>query len=180
MEVGKTLWTAPALRAAQRGIRKRFIKDKRFEGTFSLAFDAPTGTLRMEVHPGPVVQLKAEGAHFLGAFFGQKRLADLLPFTRSERYSPDQVDEGDRAIQRYFVAQGYPEVVCDHRMEVLKGTVQAPEEIQLTYRVQRGQRFKVKAVRLDGNEAVPTSDLKDLLDPPAGGSCSRPSSRRIS
>lgn len=167
VEVGKTLWTAPALRAAQRGIRKRFIKDKRFEGTFSLAFDAPTGTLRMEVHPGPVVQLKAEGAHFLGAFFGQKRLADLLPFTRSERYSQDQVDEGDRAIQRYFVAQGYPEVVCDHRMEVLKGTTQAPEEIRLTYRVQRGQRFKVKAVRLDGNEAVPTSDLKDLLDPPS-------------
>ncbi len=166
VDPGKTLWTAPALRAAQRGIRKRLIKDHRFEGTFELAFDALTGTLRVELHPGPVVRLKAEGAHFLGAFFGEKRLADLLPFTRSERYSPDQLDEGDRAIQRYFTAQGYPEVVCDHRVDLLKGTAAAPEEIRLTYRIQKGQRFKVKEVRLDGNEAVPASDLKDLLDPP--------------
>lgn len=166
VDVGKTLWTAPALRTAQRGIRKRLLKDKRFEGTFDLAFDQVSGALRIELHPGPMVRLKAEGARFLGAFFGEKSLVDLLPFTRSERYSPDQLDEGDRAIQRYFTAQGYPEVVCDHRVDLLKGTTAAPEEIRLTYRVQKGQRFKVRAVRLDGNELVPASDLKDLLDPP--------------
>ncbi len=167
VEAGKTLWTAPALRTAQRGLRKRLLKDRRFEGAFDLAFDQASGALRIELHPGPVVRLKAEGAHFLGAFFGQKRLVDLLPFTRSERYSPDQLDEGDRAIQRYFTAQGYPEVVCDHRVDLLKGTAAAPEEIRLTYRIQKGQRFKVKTVRMDGNEAVPASDLKELLDPPS-------------
>ena len=167
IEPGSTLWTAPALRDAQRGLRRRLVKDKRFEGGFGLAFDPGSGTLSIEIHPGPVVRVKAVGAHFLGALLGQKRLADLLPFTRSERYSPDQLDEGDRSIQRYFAAQGYLDIVCDHHVRVLKGPEAAPETIEITYRVQKGERFTVKAVRLDGNSQVSSRDLKPLLDPPS-------------
>jgi len=163
---GSTLWTSSALRDAQRGLRKQLVKDKCFEGTFDLAFDRASGTLRIGIHPGPVVRLKAEGEHFLGAFFGEKRLADLLPLTRSERYSPDQLDEGDRSIQRYLAARGYLNAVCDHQVQVLRGTEAAPEEIRITYRVQKGQRFVVKAVRLDGNDQVPSKELEPLADPP--------------
>jgi outer membrane protein insertion porin family len=166
VDPGSTLWTAPALRAAQRGLRKRLVKDKRFEGTFDLAFDPASGVLSIGIHPGPVVRLKAEGAHFLGAFFGQKRLVELLPLVRSERYSPDQVDEGDRSIQRYFAARGYLDTVCDHQIRVLKGTEAAPEEIELTYRIRKGQRFAVKAVRLDGNDQVSSKEPASLADPP--------------
>lgn len=164
---GETLWTAPALRDAQRGLRKRLIKDARYEGAFDLAFDPATGALRIELHPGPLVRLKAEGAHFLGAFFGQKRFTDLLPFTRSERYSPDQLDEGDRSLQRYFSAKGYLDTVCDHQVRVLKGAEAAPEEIEIIYRIRKGERFAVKAARLEGNSQVPPGELAPLLKPPS-------------
>ncbi|HET8715491.1 MAG TPA: BamA/TamA family outer membrane protein [Holophagaceae bacterium] len=159
---GETLWTAAALREAQRGLRARLLRDHRYEGTADVAFEAATGTLRMDVRPGPVVRLKAEGATFLGAFFGQKRLADLLPFTTSERYSPDQLDEGDRRLQRYFAAKGYLDARCSHAVQVLQGTPDAPQEIELTYRVERGARLRAADVRVDGNEQIPASDLKEL------------------
>ena len=163
---GATLWTAGVLREAQRGLRKRLLKDKRYEGTADPAFDAATGLLRIEIHAGPVVQLKGEGASFLGAFFGQKRLADLLPFTRSERYSPDQLDEGDRQVQRYFAARGDLDAVCSHTSKVLKGTEAAPEEIELIYQIRKGQAFEVREVRIDGNDQAPLRELKPLASLP--------------
>ena len=166
VEPGRTLWTAPALREAQRGLRKRLLKDKRYEGTADPAFDAATGTLGIELHPGPVVRLKDEGASFLGAFFGQKRLADLLPFTRSERYSPDQLDEGDRRLQRYFNAKGYLDAACDHTVRVLKGTEAAPEEVELTYRIKKGRAYEAREVRVEGNDQAPMKDLKPLASLP--------------
>ena len=166
IEPGRTLWTAPVLREAQRGLRKRLLKDRRYEGTADPSFDPATGALRIEIHPGPVVRLKDEGASFLGAFFGQKRLSDLLPFTRSERYSPDQLDEGDRAVQRYFVSKGYLDAACDHVQRTLKGTDAAPEEVELTYRIRKGRAFEAREVRVEGDDQAPQRELKPLTDLP--------------
>ena len=166
IKAGRTLWTAPVLREAQRGLRRRLLKDKRFEGMVEPAFDPADGTLRIDIHPGPVVRIKGEGASFLGAFFGQKRLADLLPFTRSERYSPDQLDEGDRSVQRYFVSRGYLDADCAHEVRVLKGTDAAPEEVELTYRIRKGLAFKVRDVRIEGNDQAPVRDLEPLTSLP--------------
>ena len=167
VEPGKTLWTAEALRAAQRGLRKRLVKDKRYEGTADPAFDAATGTLGIEIHAGPVVRVKADGASFFAAtFLGQKRLPDLLPFTRSERYTPDQLDEGDRRLQRYYASKGYSGTAVTHTVRVLKGTEAAPEEVELTYHVVKGSLFKARSVRIDGNDLAPLSDLAPLAKLP--------------
>ncbi|HTL98977.1 MAG TPA: BamA/TamA family outer membrane protein [Holophagaceae bacterium] len=163
---GATLWTASVLREAQRGLRRRLLKDKRYEGTADPSFDPATGSLRVEMHAGPVVRLKGEGASFLGAFFGQKRLADLLPFTRSERYSPDQLDEGDRQVQRYFASRGFLDAACSHTSKVIAGTEAAPETVELTYRIVKGRAFEVRAVRVDGNDQAPLQELKPLTSLP--------------
>ena len=166
IQEGKTLWTSSALREAQRGLRKRLLKDHRYEGTVDLAFDAGTGVVSIALAAGPVLRLKADGGHFYGALLGQKRLSDLLPFTHSERFTPDQLDEGDRSLQRYFSAKGYLAVVCDHTIRVLQGTNEIPEVIEVTYHIQKGLRFKADSVRIEGNSQVSTKELTPLADLP--------------
>ncbi|MBS1767620.1 MAG: BamA/TamA family outer membrane protein [Acidobacteria bacterium] len=166
VEPGASLWTASVLREAQRGLRRRFLKDKRYEGVADLAYDQASGALTIQVQAGPVVRVKSEGASFLGAFFGQKRLVELLPFTKSERFSPDQLDEGDRRVQRYFAARGYLDAACSHDSRVLRGSAATPEEIELTYRIRKGRVFKVRGTRMDGEEQVTERELRPLLKLP--------------
>ncbi|HJW08184.1 MAG TPA: BamA/TamA family outer membrane protein [Holophagaceae bacterium] len=167
IEEGRTLWTMQALRFAQRALRQRLIKDKRFEGRVDLAWaDQAAGVLRLEIHAGPVVRLKVEGAAMHGAFFGQRRIEDFAPLTKSERYSPEQLDEGDRRLQRYFRDKGNLDAAATHERRVLKGTAERPEEVALVYRVAQGNRFHAAGVRVEGNSLVPDKELAPLAKLP--------------
>ncbi|HJU82760.1 MAG TPA: BamA/TamA family outer membrane protein [Holophagaceae bacterium] len=175
IEEGRTLWTLPALRQAQRALRQSFIKKKLYEGRADFTWaDQPNGVLRLEVHPGPKVRLAVEGVAMRGAFFGQRRIEDFAPFTRSERFSPEQLDEGDRRLQRYFRDKGRLDVTVDHARRVTEGTEEAPREVKVTYRVVPGARFRAEGVRVEGNALVPDKDLASLAGLPKRGFLLKP------
>ena len=76
---------------------------ERLEGSARLA---PTpnaeDTLLLEVNPGPVVKLEAQGLGFFAPLWGQPRLAEFVPLARAERYAPSLLDEGAARITTHF------------------------------------------------------------------------------
>lgn len=170
MKPGQDVWTEGGRREAVSRIRRRFIKDRRFFGTVELLW-TPEGTLTLRVVPGPVVRLAGEGSGF-GAHrivlqgLGWTRLKDLVPLARADRFSPELLDEGARRITRTLRERGYLDVAVSHRTEVTKGTEAAPLEVRVVYRIDRGPRLVLKAVRAIKSEELDSESLREATSLP--------------
>jgi len=149
---GKTLWTQATQLAALRSLRARFRKQMRYEARVDLAWDGQ-GTVRVTALPGPRVNLDYEGDN-------PGPLKDLVPLARADRYSPELLDEGDRAIVRALRAKGYLDAQVGHRREVTSHPGSPWEEVTVTYVVQKGKKAKLDDLRFEGNAEVGEADLK--------------------
>ncbi|HWQ10474.1 MAG TPA: POTRA domain-containing protein, partial [Holophaga sp.] len=161
---GKTLWTANLQREAEAELRRRLVKDHRLEGTTDFLWDETTGKLRVKVDPGPVVKIRQEGEWS----FWWKNLADLVPLSRAGRYSPDLLEEGDRRILRYLRDQGYLEAQVGHSRDVLKGTVERPQEVAVTFTVHPGDQIHISDIRFERNKEISEAELKKAVELPSG------------
>ncbi len=161
-EPGKTLWTQDYRREALARLRKRFVKDKRFQGQAELTF-AEDGTLVLSVDPGPVVRLASEGPGF-GWF---KSLKDLVPLGRAERYSPELLDAGARSIVRFLRAKGYLDAEVSHRTDVIRGSQARPDEIRVTYLLAPGERLTAAGVRFERNLEISSAELERVASLPS-------------
>lgn len=157
---GRSLWTEPARRAAIAALRRRFMKDRRYEGAADLRRE-PDGTVVLTVQAGPVVELAVEGPGL--PWFGRK---DLVPLAKADRYSPELVEEGDRRLLRRYLAQGYLDAKVLHRREIVEGPADRPARVRMTYSVAAGPRFRAVGLRFEGHEAVAESDLRRAADLP--------------
>lgn len=159
LKTGTSLWHAEAARAARVRLRERFLKDRRYEWKAELAFDAATGTLTVQVDPGPVVSLR-----ILGSGLGWwSRPKELLPLARAESYSPELMGEGERRILRLLRSRGYLDAQVSSMREVIKPS---PEEIRVTYMIQSGPRYRLHNVRFERNAEVPSEQLQKALEIP--------------
>ncbi len=161
-EPGKTLWTLAFRREALARLRKRFLKDHRYEWRAELQYRGD-GSLRLQVQPGPVVELRSEG----GAL-GFGGIEALAPLSRAERYGPELLDEGDRRIFRYLRQQGCLDPSVSHRREVVAGTEARPERVRITYSIRPGPSVVVASLRFEGNEAIGESELREAAGLPTG------------
>lgn len=159
---GRTLWTLAFRREALARLRKRFLKDHRFEWRAELEF-LEEGTLRLTVDPGPVVELRAEGASL-----GFGGIAELAPLARAERYGPELLDEGDRRIFRFLRNKGFLDPEVSHRREVLSGPPERPERVRITYLVKPGPEVVLTGLRFEGNEALTEPELREAAALPRG------------
>ncbi|MCE1229924.1 MAG: BamA/TamA family outer membrane protein [Firmicutes bacterium] len=151
---GKTLCTESYRHEATVRVRQRFLKDKRYQGQAEVTF-AADGTLTLTARPGPVVQLRAEGQGL-----GWKNLKELVPLARSERYSPELLDAGSRALVRFLRGKGYLDAEVTHRTEVLRGSAEAPQEIRIIYVLSAGQRLAVNGVNFQRNTEIDSRELE--------------------
>ncbi|WP_257311614.1 BamA/OMP85 family outer membrane protein [Geothrix fuzhouensis] len=164
---GRTQWTPVVQREAQRRLRQRLVKDRRLEGSIRLApAEGDSGTLVLEVRPGPKVKLKAKGMDLLGPLWGRPRLTEFVPLARSERYAPSLLDEGDGRIAAYFRDQGYPEVQVSHDRVVTAGTAERPEAVTITFTVAQGPRRVLGTVRFEGNRELSEEELQKAVHLP--------------
>ncbi len=159
---GRTLWTLAFRREALARLRKRFLKDRRYEWKAEFRF-SEGGTLTLQIDPGPEVELRAEGGSL-----GFGGIAELAPLARAERYSPELLDEGDRRIFRYLRNQGYLDPVVSHRREVLEGPAARPLKVRVTYTLRPGAPVKLAALRFEGNEALTEKELGEAAGLPTG------------
>ncbi len=161
-EPGRTLWTLAFRREALARLRKRFLKDHRYEWRADFDF-REDGSLRMSVDPGPVVELKAEGASL-----GFGGINELAPLARAERYGPELLDEGDRRIFRFLRNQGFLDPEVSHRRDVLAGTPERPERVRITYTARPGPKVVLAGLRFEGNESVAERELLEAAALPRG------------
>lgn len=115
-------------------------------------FDPRTGrvAIRFQVDLGPKVIIRVRGARVRG-----KTLKTLIPIYQEKSFDQDLVEEGERNLDAYFQSKGYFDV------KVYPTTRKTPSEILLTYRVERGDRHTVAAIRFTGNHHLD----EDTLDP---------------
>lgn len=158
---GRTLWTDLVRRQAAAAIRKRFRKDRRFEGTVDFEWKG-AGVLRMKLQPGPVIRVGFEGEKL--PWWGLK---EWVPLLHAERFSIELRDEGDRRLLRHFLEEGYLDAQVSHRYEVVRGTPENPEEARLTYVIDQGPKVLAQALRFEGNSGVPEKELRKAADLPS-------------
>lgn len=160
---GVSIWTPTTLREAQRRLRQRFVKDHRLEGSLRLEPTPEAGIMLLEVHPGPKVTLRAKGLNVMGPLWGQPRLSEFVPLARAERYAPSLLEEGAGRITTHFRNQGYPDAKVSFDRVVTSGTVEAPEAVTITFKVDHGPRRTLGQVRFEGNRELSEEELRPAV-----------------
>jgi outer membrane protein assembly factor BamA len=158
---GKSLWTESLQREALDRLRRRLVKDHRFEGTTELLWNEATGELRLRIEPGPLVRIRQEGDWSIW----WKKFEDLIPLARAGRYSPELLAEGDRRILRYLRDKGFLEAQVSHRREIVR---EQPLEVAVTFLVRQGPKTRIHDLRFERNKEIPEVELKQAAALPSG------------
>lgn len=114
--------------------------------------DSNRADIHFDVAPGAKTHVQIAGAHL---WPWTKK--DLLPEYQGIGVDEETVQEGQQAITSYYQAKGYFDVRVDSEM---KGN----DELRtVTYRVTKGKKHKVGAVRLSGEKQLKADDLTPHL-----------------
>jgi outer membrane protein insertion porin family len=114
--------------------------------------DGTVVDLLVEVRPGPVVTVRV-----VGDPLPADRLAELVPVAREGTVDEDLLEDSDERIRAYLHEQGYRDAAVSHQR------VERDGRLEILFQVRRGPLFRVADVAIEGNRAVPTSELRGLL-----------------
>jgi outer membrane protein insertion porin family len=119
------------------------------------------------VNGGAIVRVAIDrGPHVSVAFSG-----DPLPEAERDRLVPiraeasadeDLLEDSSRAIEDYFHVRGYRDA------DVLYAREEAPGELTVRFTITRGPRYLVDQVAINGNTAVPETELVPIVRLKAG------------
>lgn len=140
------------------GVLKHYQKQDRFEADVKLESQQYSPTTRKSsfqfaVTRGPVVKVQLEGAGI-----GEDRLKRAIPIYEEGTVDEDLLNEGNRRLRDYFQSLGYFDVKVEHQRQT-----PGPDEVDIVYKVDLGQRRKVEKVTVSGNHYFDAPTLKDLL-----------------
>lgn len=107
----------------------------------------------IEVDAGPKVEVRA-----LEASVSQRNLRKYVPVFEERRVDRDLLVEGARNLRDYFQAQGYYDVDVEFRQRE-----ENPDEVVIEYVISRGQRYKVVAVRIEGNRYFDQETIRERM-----------------
>ncbi len=166
LKPGISLWTPTVVREAHGRLRQKLVKDHRYEGIVRLEPAGEPGVMLLVFRPGPKVNLKADGLNWFATFWGRPRLAEFVPLARAEKYAPSLLEEGAGRITTYFRNQGYPEATVSYDRVITAGTVERPEVVTITYKVDHGPRRPLGRVTFEGNREVTEAELRKAVELP--------------
>ena len=113
---------------------------------------AGTATVRVTVDSGPLVSVA-----FAGDPLPEAERDRLVPVRTEGSADEDLLEDSGVAIEEYLRAQGYRDAAVEYARTEREG------QLTITFTVTRGSRYVVDAVMVDGNVAVPSADLVELL-----------------
>ena len=96
-----------------------------------------------QIERGPVVRIDAEGFRIT-----HLRLRKLMPIYEEGAVDDDLLNEGRRNLQNHLQTLGY----FDATVTVSQHTVEDGKELQVLYAITPGDRHKLAAVRISGNQ----------------------------
>ena len=113
-------------------------------------YDAATNRASIDynVKPGPVTRVRVEGAHLWG--WTRRR---LLPVYQGVGVDEDTVREGRQALVSRFQAKGYFDA------EVTSQLVADQSGDTIVYKITKGKKHRVTAVRITGNSHISSAEL---------------------
>ncbi|MBI1740730.1 MAG: BamA/TamA family outer membrane protein [Candidatus Koribacter versatilis] len=134
-------------RALQR-LRSRFQKQDRLLAQVSAASrtyrpESNTVDYTFNVERGPVVEIAAEGFKI-----SQRQLRKLVPIYEEGAVDDDLLNEGRRNIQNHLQTLGYFAAT----VSVSQRNVQDGKGLRVTYAISPGERHKLAAIRISGNQ----------------------------
>lgn len=106
--------------------------------------------IAFNVVPGPVVKVKVQGAH-LWSWTRRK----LLPIYQQNGLDPELIQEGRQNLTSHFQSKGF----FDAQVQEQTAVDQLGNTESVVYQVTKGPRHKVAAIRITGNQHIPTKDL---------------------
>ena len=107
--------------------------------------------LTFTVNPGRHVRVVFAG----DAVPGDKK--ELVPVEREGSVDEDLLEDSTARIEDALKAQGYKDAMAPHERMESEG------ELVITFRVSRGQQYRVARVTINGNVSVPMTDLQPAL-----------------
>jgi outer membrane protein assembly complex protein YaeT len=125
-----------------------------FEATavpnFDYADDGATADVAIAVNRGPLVTLE-----FTGDALSPSRQAELVPAQREGSVDEDLLEDGQRNIENFFRAQGYRDARVSYERQPAGN-----ERLKIVFDVKRGPQYRIGSLDFDGNQSVPTADLR--------------------
>jgi outer membrane protein assembly complex protein YaeT len=107
----------------------------------------------LEIQSGPKVKIKA-----VEAKFSKKNLRKYVPVYEERRVDRDLLVEGARNLRDYFQTSGYYDVDVDFRQRP-----EANDEVAIEYVVSKGQRYKLEAVKVEGNRYFNAETIRERM-----------------
>ncbi len=113
--------------------------------------DGDRVNLTLTVNPGRHVRVVFAG----DSFPGDKR--ELVPVEREGSVDEDLLEDSTARIEDALKSQGYKDARAPHERADASG------ELVITFRVSRGQQYKIGRVTFAGNTSLPQADLEPAL-----------------
>lgn len=108
--------------------------------------------LLFHVTLGPQVSVQLQGAHIF-----RRTLKRLIPIYQENSYDTDLLAEGRKNLANYFQSKGYFDV------HVASDVQQAPDRVDIIYRVQEGKKHKLENIAFSGNQAFNDAALRAAI-----------------
>lgn len=145
-------------------MRGLYRKDRRLMARVTLenlAYQPKSNSLTatVDAEAGPKVDLNVEGVKI-----SRGRLRELVPVYQEQSVDNDLLFEGGRNIAGYLQSLGYFDAQADyHREPKDQASVRRAEQLRITYQVDRGERFKLMAVNIEGNRYFDTRTIRERM-----------------
>ena len=132
----------------------KFLGDRRSKGYYEAKVnvtDEPvaneTFNLAITVDPGPHVRVVFAGDPAPGDRH------DLVPVEREGSVDEDLLEDSTARIEDALKAQGYKDAMAPHERMTVDG------ELVITFRINRGQQYRIASAMIAGTTAVPAAEL---------------------
>ena len=161
---GDQVFSSKVTRALQR-LRARYQKQDRLLAQVALANrvyhpEKNTVDYDFKIERGPVVEIAAEGFKL-----SRRVLRRLVPIYEEGAVDDDLLNEGRRNIQNHLQTLGYFEAA----VSVSQKSVQDGKGLEVLYAIEPGDRHKLVAIRITGNQYFPDELIRARLQEQAAG-----------
>ncbi len=149
--------------AATAQMKRILSKQRRFAGSIREnppQFDAATNRVAVsfKVEVGAVVVVRTVGAKLsFIPLLANRQMKKLIPIFSEHAVDRDLVEEGQRNLVEYFQKKGFDNV------KVTTDFKRQPDQILVTYTIDRGKKHKVDRISFHGNYRVSENDLSGQL-----------------
>jgi len=111
-----------------------------------------TADLDLNITPGPILEVKLEGAHVW-----KRTLHKLVPIFEEGAADQDLINEGVRNLKSYFQSKSYFDAT------VTAYSAKSADRLTVTYEIERGTRRRVDHVLFTNNKYFSDPELADAI-----------------